>query len=282
MAKTKWKTVAIIGVGLIGGSIGLALRRRGLAKTVIGIGRRASSLKIARRVGAVTHTTTSVARGVSAAELIVVSTPVDRIVGLVQQAAAACPPGALITDAGSVKARIVSELEETLDGVRFVGSHPLAGSEKNGPAEANAKLFEGRVVVVTPSRKTPAKDHRAVGAFWSSLGAKVVRLSPGEHDRAIAATSHLPHLVAAATAASTPSKDLPLCATGWVDSTRIAAGDPELWTQILLSNREHVLHTLESFDGVLDDFHAALARGDAKCLRQLLTQAKRRRDAVGD
>src|SRR5688572_15288147 len=148
-----WETVAIVGVGLIGGSIGLALRERKLAGRVVGIGRRPESLQRAVAVGAVHETTQDVERGVSDAELVLVCTPVESIAGHVRQAAHACPAGALITDAGSTKASIVRQLNSSLPpAVAFVGSHPLAGSEKNGCDHARADLFEGRVVVVTPTR----------------------------------------------------------------------------------------------------------------------------------
>ena len=151
-------TVAIIGVGLIGGSIGLALRKRGLAKNVVGVGRRASSLRRAKECGAVTSTTTSLARGVADAELVVVCTPIETIVPSVLAAAEHCPTGALITDAGSTKAEIVAALDGQLPSrAAFVGSHPLAGSEKNGPQHARDDLFDGRVVEEDAAR-SGAKD----------------------------------------------------------------------------------------------------------------------------
>lgn len=278
----KWDTVTIVGVGLIGGSIGLALRRRELARRVIGVGRRSQSLRAARRVGAVTSTTLDLARGVSRAELIVVCTPVAQIVGYVRAAAQSCPEEALITDVGSTKQEIVATLNGTLErNVRFVGSHPIAGSEKSGPEKAQADLFVNRAVIVTPTPSTSVEDCRGLEEFWSSLGARVLCMPADEHDRALAATSHVPHLVASALAAATPRQLAPLTAGGWHDTTRVAAGEPELWTQILLENRGNVCDALARFEKVVHSFRDALQRRDRAKLKKILAQGKLHRDAVG-
>lgn len=279
----KWETVAILGVGLIGGSIGLALRRRGLARQVVGIGRRAASLKVAEECGAVTATTTNLAQGVAKAELTVVCTPVADIVDHVRQVAVACPEGALVTDVGSIKALIVNQLDGGLPrGVRFVGSHPLAGSEKGGPGEASETLFDGKTVVVTPTNKTVDADRQSLVEFWSSLGAEVVIETAERHDQILAATSHLPHLVASALAAATPIDQLRLTATGWADTTRIAAGDPELWQQILLGNHQQVLSALGRFESLLGEMREAIAAQHASKLKDFLAEGKHHRDAVGN
>ncbi len=226
---TPFGTVAIVGVGLIGGSIGLALRTRALADRVIGIGRRQASLRIARRVGAVTNTTIELHKGVAEADLVVVCTPVGHIVEHVRSAAAHCRPGTLITDAGSTKQAIVAALDEQLPGgCRFLGSHPLAGSEKSGPAHADAELFEGRVAVITPTVNTRAEDYDRVAHFWQALGSVVVRMSPEEHDRALAITSHLPHVAAAALATTVPEHLFRLAGAGLLDTSRLAAGGVDI------------------------------------------------------
>jgi prephenate dehydrogenase len=282
MPRTPWNTVAIVGVGLIGGSIGLALRERKLARRVVGIGHRAASLRKAKQLGTVGETTLRVEHGVADADLVVVATPIEQIVDRVREAAAASRQGTLITDAGSTKATIVASLDGQLsDGVRFVGSHPLAGSEKSGPAAATADLFVGRVVVVTPCRTTPAGAAEEAADFWSALGATVFMMSPEQHDAALASTSHLPHLIASLLAGVTPRENLPLTATGWQDTTRIAAGDADLWTQILLDNRRNVLNSFARFEKTMQAARRALERGDAKTLHRLLSEAKAVRDAVG-
>jgi prephenate dehydrogenase len=280
-------TVAIVGVGLIGGSIGLALRDRGLADAVVGIGRRQSSLRKARRCGAVTQTTTDIPRGVRRAQLVVVCTPVGAVAQRIRAVAAAAAPGTLITDAASTKEQIVADAEAYLRGaesiprdVRFVGSHPLAGDHRAGPEHASADLFEGRTVVVTPTGRSRAVDVRQLDQFWSALGAQVVTMRPRQHDQALAATSHLPHLVAAAVAAATPAQDLPLTATGWLDTTRVAAGSPSLWQEILMGNRKHVLRSLTRLEKTLAAFRKALEHDQQRTLERLLAKGKSHRDAV--
>ena len=275
-------TVAIVGTGLIGGSIGLALRKFALAEKIIGIGRRQGSLRIARRVGAVTNTTIDLAKGVEEAELVVICTPVGQIVGHVQEAARHCPPGTLITDVGSTKVSIVEALDDRLPrDCRFLGGHPLAGSEKSGAANARAELFDGRLAILTPTRNTLAEDFDLLEQFWQGIGSVVVQMSADEHDQAMAVTSHLPHVAAAALAAATPEQFFRFSGTGILDTTRLAAGDPALWRQILTLNREHVLTALERYGGCLAALHAALRDGDQTELQRLLTLAKKNRDALG-
>ncbi len=274
--------VAIVGVGLIGGSIGMALRKLGLADKVIGIGHRQVSLRIARRVGAVTNTTIDIAKGVAEADLVVVCTPVGRIIQDVQEAAKHCREGTLLTDAGSTKQTIVEALDGQLpNGCRFLGSHPLAGSEKSGATNAEADLFDARVAILTPTKNTLAEDFDLLEQFWTSLGSVVVQMSAGEHDRALSLTSHLPHLAASALAATMPETLFRLCGTGMKDSSRLASGDPELWVQILDLNREHVLTALEQFGAKLAAIHGAIRDGKDNELREILTLAKKNRDALG-
>jgi prephenate dehydrogenase len=271
-------TVAIIGVG----PVGLALRERGLARRVIGVGRRESALAAAREMGAVTDTTLDLPRGVADAELIVVCTPVDTVARHVLDVASACRQGALITDVGSTKDGIVKALEGPLSrGARFVGSHPLAGSENTGVKHARADLFEDRVVIVTPGQTTAEEETSAVIDFWSALSARVVRMTPQRHDEVVAGISHLPHVVACALAEATESAQIPLAASGWRDTTRIAAGDPALWTPILLANRTHVLKGMDEFEKTWAALRSAIDQGDEAVITRLLEEAKRKRDAVG-
>jgi prephenate dehydrogenase len=277
-----WNKVAVIGVGLIGGSIGLALRSRGLAETVIGIGRTQRRLRIAEQMGAVSWFTTDLARGVEEADLVVVCTPVATIADHVLRVSQCCPAGALLTDAGSTKGEICRTLTASEHGAtRFVGSHPMAGSEKSGPEHADADLFDNSVTVVTPTGQSAEQHVLAIESFWVSLGSRVVRMTPDEHDRAVAAVSHVPHLVAAALAAATDAEHLPLAAGGWRDTTRVASGDVELWKQILTENRTHVLQSLTSFEKVLREFRQAIRQGDAAAITRLLDAGKQNRDALG-
>jgi prephenate dehydrogenase len=285
----EYDTVAIVGVGLIGGSIGLALRERKLARRIIGIGRRQTSLDAARKIGAIDHGVTNLATGVAEAQLLIVATPVDTIAERIVQASAAVPPDCLITDAGSTKEEIVAKVDAALaarrGGPRFIGSHPLAGDHRTGPEHARGDMFEGRMVVVTPTEATrPAAVTEASG-FWQSLGANVTSMPPEKHDAALALTSHLPHLVAIALAASTPAKFLPLTASGWRDTTRIAGADPKIWQPIFTANREHVLGALDTISDVLGGLRESLEHGDNETLIATLEAAARKerdRDALGD
>lgn len=277
------RSVAIVGVGLIGGSIGMALRKRNLAQTVIGIGRRQESLRIARRMGAVTSTTVELAKGVADAELVVICTPVGRIVADVLAVAERCPPGTLITDAGSTKQTIVAALDGRLPrGCRYLGGHPLAGGEKAGPGHAQADLFEGRVAVLTPTRDTRAEDFDFLEDFWSSLGSMVMQMPPEEHDRLLALTSHLPHAAAAALATMVPETCFRLTGAGFLDTTRVAGGDPELWGQILMANRENMVKVLRQYQAELNGLASALAAGDERRLHEILSRAKNNRNALGN
>jgi prephenate dehydrogenase len=221
-------------------------------------------------------------QGVADAELIIVCTPVGHIVEQVRRIRRACPEDALITDAGSTKGKICHALGGDLGfRGRFVGSHPMAGSEKSGPEHAQADLFEGSVTVITPVESTPEDDAARIEAFWASLGSRVVRMTADEHDRAVSTVSHLPHLVAAALAAGTPPDQLILAAGGWRDTTRVASGDVELWRQILVDNRAHVLQALTSFEKVLSEFRDALQRNEAAAITRLLASGKQNRDSLG-
>jgi prephenate dehydrogenase len=266
---------------LIGGSIGLAIRQRGLAGRVIGIGRSPQALETAVSCGAIDQGTTDPVQAVRDAQLIVIATPVDRIVLHATQVLSACGSDAIVTDAGSTKQAIVQALDP-VDGseLRFVGSHPLAGSEKTGAEHATAELFVGRTVVVTPTERTRDADITRLESFWTALGARVCRMSPEQHDRAVAATSHAPHLIAAALALATDKEHMPLVASGWLDTTRIAAADAALWEPIFAANREHVLKALASFETTLLSLRRAIEAGDGNELTKLLAQAGNVRKAA--
>jgi prephenate dehydrogenase len=276
-------TLTIVGVGLIGGSVGLAVRRRGLAQRIVGVGRQRASLDEARALGAIDEGSLDLRAAVKGAQLAVFCTPVDHIAEQVLAAAPACAPGTLLTDAGSTKADIIQRIDGRLPpGVHFVGSHPLAGSEKRGAEHADADLFQDRLTVVTPAADTDSAAVERVAAFWRALGARVRLMAPDEHDRALAVTSHLPHLVAAALCGILPPELWDLTATGFRDTTRVAAGDPSLWTGIFAQNRPAVLAALKQLSGRLAEYRAVLEAGHVPALDDLLTQAKQVRDALGN
>ncbi len=276
-------TLTIVGVGLIGGSIGLAARRRGVVGRVIGAGRHRATLERARELGAIDHVCLDLTDAVRRADVVVFCTPVTLIAEQILAVAPACGNGTLLTDAGSTKGAIVRALDGKLPpGVTFVGSHPLAGSEKRGPEHADADLFQGRVTVVTP---TPQTDRAAVERtveFWQALDSRVIVMGPDEHDRALAMTSHLPHLLAAALAGILPPELRELTATGFRDTTRVAGGDPSLWTGIFLQNRTALIEALGELQGQVIEFKTALMSGDPAVLDALLARGKRSRDALGN
>ncbi|HEX5273041.1 MAG TPA: prephenate dehydrogenase/arogenate dehydrogenase family protein [Gemmataceae bacterium] len=276
-------TLTIVGVGLIGGSIGLGARRRGLAGRVIGAGRHAAALERARELGAIDHVCLDLCEAVRRADVAVFCTPVTLIPEQVLAVAPACANGTLLTDAGSTKGAIVRALDGKLPrGVPFVGSHPLAGSEKRGPEHADADLFQGRVTVVTPTPRTDAAAVERTADFWRGLDSRVIVMGPDEHDQALAMTSHLPHLLASALAGILPPQLRPLAATGFRDTTRVAAGDPSIWTGIFLQNRAALIEALGQLQGRVIEFKQALMGGDEAAIDALLAEGKRSRDALGN
>jgi prephenate dehydrogenase len=274
-------TLGIVGVGLLGGSIALACRRQGIAGRIVGCDR-PDVLARAKARGMLDETAADASQAVGRASFVVFCTPVDTLADVVGECADACRPGTLLTDVGSTKSGIVRRLANRLPpGVSFVGSHPLAGSERAGPDSARADLFEGKLVVVTPAGDPPAAVS-TVAAFWKALGARVETMSPEQHDEALAVTSHLPHLVASVLAGVLPLEWKRLTATGFRDTTRLAAGSPELWRAIFQSNQPALLAAAAEFRAHLDRFVDALAKGDGERLRLLLEQSKYVRDSLSE
>ncbi len=275
-----FEQVVIVGVGLLGGSIGLAVKERQVAGEVIGIGRNQARLDEAIRREIIDRATTDLRAGVQQADLVVVCTPVELVSETAKDVLRAAPANCLVTDVGSTKQAIVDALSDWA--MQFVGSHPLAGDHRSGAEFARGGLLEGKMVVVTPTPQTNPTTEERIGGFWSALGANVVTLAADEHDAAVAVTSHLPHAVASALAATMPKSMLPLAATGFADTTRVAAADPQLWRQIFLTNREQVLAAIDDFDHHLAALRDALAAGDEQQLEQLLAEGKQIRDALGN
>jgi len=281
-----WNKITLVGVGLLGGSLGLAIKRRRLAREVAGYVRRPASMKECADVGAVDYATTDLLAAVWNADLVVLCTPIGQMRVLSMQMLPALKRGAIVTDVGSVKASVVRELQALFAkaGVHFVGSHPMAGAEKTGVAAAQADLFANAACVVTPTRRTPKSALWKVGQFWKSVGCRVMTLSPEVHDQLVSRSSHLPHLVAATLAGHVlrpgQREELAaLCANGFRDTTRIASGSPEMWRDIARANRKHLRVALDEFVRELQRVQAILRRKDVEDLAQLFETAKARRDA---
>ena len=283
------KTVVIVGVGLIGGSLAAALKHRNVAETVIGVGRDPVRIQAACTAGLIDEATTEIVNVIGRADLVVFCTPVDRVAKDVKLAISALNDlikqgrvaelnsKLLFTDVGSVKALMCAELA----GVpQFVGSHPIAGSHQQGFEAANAGLFEGRVCVLTPNAISTPDQITRLERFWRSVGMRTIIMSPLEHDESLAMTSHLPHLTAAALAATLSEENRGLTGSGFRDTTRVAAGDPELWTGILINNAASLLKGIDVFQQKIDRWRAALETVDAAEIRNLLAEGKASRVAL--
>lgn len=281
--------VAIIGVGLLGGSLGLALKSRGLAARVCGAGHRQASLDEAIHAGAIDAAFLDATEAARGADLVVVCTPAATVPHYLDMLRPICADG-LVTDVASTKAAISEHAKATWPApVRFVGSHPMAGSEKYGPQHARADLYEGCVVVVEDSPHVDPDARASIAALWRSLGAEVIGLAPDVHDRLVAQTSHAPHLIAAAVARAaghglTSNANLrKLVGKGFQDVTRIAASRPEIWRDICLTNRENVLQALNAVAQELDKARRALEQGDGEALEKFFREgAGARRKVLGE
>lgn len=276
------RRLAVVGLGLIGGSVARGAKARGLADEVVGVGRDPRRLEEARRAGAVDRTATELAAGLRDAELVLLATPVGSLPALVREAWALLEPGAVLTDVGSVKAPVVAAAGAcpARPGRAFVGGHPLAGSERSGFSASRPDLFEGAVTILTPTGSTPPEAVARAAALWEGLGSQVRLMSADEHDRAVAAVSHLPHLVAYALVGST-GDDLPLAARGFQDTTRIAASDETLWVDIFRDNREVLLAALGGFTRLLARWEAMIRAGEWAALEAELARIRELREKLG-
>ncbi|MGD2175935.1 MAG: prephenate dehydrogenase/arogenate dehydrogenase family protein [Candidatus Brocadiaceae bacterium] len=276
-----FRKVAIIGPGLIGGSMGIALRQKELAELVVGIGRREESLQRAVGVGAVDETTLDVREGVHGADLVVLATPADEFQQLAAAAAPALKPRAIVTDVASTKVKVIETISATLrerPEVAYIPTHPMAGSEHSGPLAARGDLFQGAVCIITPLTNTFPETKSAIVRMWESLGAHTVSMTPQAHDRLVARISHTPHLAAAALMALTEDDEARLGGGGLRDTTRVASGDPDLWVGICRANRGEVHAALRDYIAILEEVAASLRNGDLGYLKDFLQKAKRKRD----
>lgn len=275
-----WNRVCIIGVGLLGGSIGLALKRKRLAKEVIGVGRTIAKLDTALQRGAIDVATDDILVGAKDTDLVIACTPVQSIVDSLSVAASVAVPNVILTDVGSTKQSIIRAAEGRLSPLQYIGSHPIAGGHHSGVEHAVGTLLDGALVVITPSETNPPELVERMSKFWESMGAKISILTPKEHDEALAISSHLPHMVSSALAGATPREILQFVGKGWLDSTRIAASNSQLWRQILQENHAPALQALKNFATICETWIEALERGDFDQVESLLQAGKATRDAV--
>ncbi len=281
------QNITILGVGLIGGSLGAALKRIDFPGTLIGLGRRRSSLEIALDKGIVDNITLDFAEAIEPADIVVVCTPVELIPEMVKRACEHAKDGCVITDVGSVKRQIVEEVDRFLpENLHFVGAHPMAGSEKSGPAAADPDLFKNADCILTPTKKTTEESVQLVRSLWESVGANTSIMSPTEHDFLIAAASHLPHLVACVLTetvnefSNNKGKALDFTATGFKDTTRIASGSPEIWKNIFLQNGDMLIPIIDKFVENIEEFGRLLVNKDEESIQRALKRAKAIRDIL--
>ncbi len=285
-----FQQVTIIGVGLLGGSLGLVLKEQGLAKTVVGIGRRQANLELAVQMGAIDRFTSEPHEAVRDSDFIVLATPVDTYISHVQKWGQQVPSGAIVSDVGSVKGQLVFDVEAALPSTAyFVGAHPIAGKEKSGVAHATSQLFEGARCIVTPTSHTNAEALTKVCCVWKAAGSKVVSMDPMVHDWVLGAVSHLPHIAAFALMHAledlqekTPEglNLLDYSGGGLRDTTRIAASSSEMWRDICLANRENLLKMIDQYIIQLHVFKQMLNDQDASGLAESIEQAKVLREGL--
>ncbi|MDA8364040.1 MAG: prephenate dehydrogenase/arogenate dehydrogenase family protein [Gammaproteobacteria bacterium] len=279
--------LAIVGVGLIGGSLARALRAAGAVGEIVGYGRGIANLQQAVDLGVIDRVESSAERAVRGADMVVLALPVGSMAATMSQIGPQLRPQAVVTDVGSVKGSIVTAARAALGGrfSRYVPGHPIAGTEKSGVAASFAELFHDRRVVLTPVAETDPDAIERVRAMWQATGAQTVMMEVGHHDEILAATSHLPHLLAYCLVDTLARMDdsrviFDFAAGGFRDFTRIAASDPVMWRDICLGNRAAILSALGRYRRDLDALMAAIGQEDGAWLQELFTRAKRERDAL--
>jgi len=276
-----FERAAIIGIGQIGGSLGWALRKNGLAKEVVGAGRTIRNLRTALSMGLICSYALTPEKAVKGADLVVFATPVSTIPGLIRSLADLIDPGAVVTDVGSVKDAVVKAASVLRSqGISFIGGHPIAGTERSGASSADPGLFKKKTVILTPAYgKSSAM--RKVRRMWESLGARVVLMEPLRHDRIMALMSHVPHLLSYAFTDAigrglARDKDLLQFAGGsFRDFTRIAGSSPEMWESIFIMNRKEIERTMKDLNKSLDTLTKSIYRGDRKAIIKLLGSVRR-------
>jgi prephenate dehydrogenase len=273
--------MSIIGVGLLGGSIGLAVRSVLSDCKITGYGHRQETLNRAAQIGAIDQGTQQLADAAADADLVILCTPVGRFDEILRGLSKFLRPGAVVTDVGSTKASVVELADKILpQGVHFVGSHPMAGSEKRGVEFARADLFQNALCILTPTERTDATALATVESFWKTLGMRTCRMTPADHDRALAEVSHLPHALAAALVAMQSPEALALSGKGFLDTTRIAGGDGGLWRDIFIDNAPNMRAAIGKFRAMLEQFEQMLEPGKGEELRRWLDDAAGKREAL--
>lgn len=285
MAKPRIGTLVIVGVGLIGGSFALALKRARAVKRVVGVGRTRANLAEALKRKIIDESSQDPARAVRDADLVLLATPVGQMAAVMTAIAPHLPAHAVVTDAGSTKRDVVACARRFLGRhfSRFVPGHPIAGTEKSGAAAAFPELFRDRNVILAPQPETAARATALVRRAWEACGARVTRVEAGEHDAILAGVSHLPHVVAYAlvnvlAGKRNPGRLFGYSAGGLRDTVRIAGSSPEMWADICSANRDALLAVLEDYESELEAMRAAIAGGDTDELKRMFSRARSARE----
>lgn len=280
-----FKKITILGVGLIGASFALAMKKRGLCGSVSGFGRNESSLVKAQERGVIDSFDLDPVKASADSDLVLFAMHVGSFTETAKKIAPSLKKGAVVTDVGSVKGSLVYEMENILSRqASFVGGHPIAGGEKSGIETADAELFEGRRCIITPTGKTDRVAMEMLVTLWQSLGAEVVAMSPEEHDRVLGAVSHLPHILAYEMVNAADEIDescLKYSGAGFRDVTRIASSSPELWRDVCMLNRENLIHFIDVFIRRLEAVRGYMMSADANSLEEEFRKAKTLRDGLG-
>lgn len=281
------KRLAVIGVGLIGGSFALALREAGAVGRIIGSDADRSNLELALSLGIVDEIADDLCSAVSTADVVFISVPVCSISSVMRSIAPALPPGCIVTDGGSVKAAIVRECDALIpSGISFVGGHPIAGTENSGAAAAFPGLFRGKRSVLTPGATSSELALDTIARLWAATGAEVCRMEAGHHDRIFAEISHLPHAIAYTLVHAVGTADvegenvLSYTAGGFRDFTRIASSDPVMWRDISLMNKQALLASIDGFSASLAELRRLIDCDDCAGLTEFFTTAKKFRDGI--
>ncbi len=286
LAQPQFKKIVIFGVGLIGGSFSLALRKAGAVREVVGFGRSTATLEEARMIGILDRIGSDVAQEVGDADIILLATPVAQMADIFARIAPHLGAHTLVTDGGSTKGDVAAAARANLGGKigQFVPAHPIAGAEKSGASAAQADLYQGRKVVLTPLPENAGESVARVRMAWELCGAVVTELTPRQHDEVFAAVSHLPHLLSFALVHDLAQRDnrdqlLSFAASGFRDFTRIAASSPEMWRDISLANREALMREVKRYADELHVVYQALENNDAARLEEIFSEAREVRSA---
>jgi prephenate dehydrogenase len=285
MREPFFKRITILGVGLLGASFALALKKNGFCNEIIGYGRTEKNLKKAKELEIIDAFELDPARACTGSDLIVIATPVGSFIDIATQIKGSLQDGVIVTDVGSVKGHLVHTMESLMPkGIFFVGGHPIAGSARSGIGTADAEIFKDALCIITPTANTHRQALETVTTVWEKIGSHVILLNPDEHDKIYASVSHMPHLIAYVivnTVADIDSSFLNFSGQGFIDTTRIASSSPELWRDICLLNKDNLLESLEIFKRNLERVSQYLRANDFESLEKDFQRARALREGIG-